>query len=408
MLSRDVFKQWVLRYFDDDLSDDELKQFNEYLKSSPSCRKVLLELSEEECQWHKVFEDKPQLSPKSKWLNFDMLALYAAALFFLSLPGIWLFVILTRPDPLSFSIESATSLAKGSMMNAKELNHGKEYDLSEGKVTLVFSEGTKIDLTAPISWMCKPRYDQTEFHVIKGDIQSIIQKQLPEQPFIFQSEHMKNIIVGTEILMKVKDSYSELEVVEGKVRSQVNGETSFIKDISAGKRIVMDKLGEWSRLLEASKHKPLASFNDRPLRDYVFKTSSEVDDLSIEVEQGTQEELIDIKVESKVNENSAGNCHAFIKPDRMPEALKGVRFWVKGEGSQASYQFRIHSEDHFLKTELIDDNSDWKVIELTWDEFKSLHSGDSLIPFDSSDMEYLSFEFSNTIDLSVKYFEFLR
>ena len=89
---------------------------------------------------------------------------------------------------------------------------------AKSAVTVTFSDGTRLDLAGDSVAVNQSGANGQRVELEHGELQSVVKKQPPRQPFVFATPEAEAIVVGTALRLVTGAHHTRLEVTEGEVR----------------------------------------------------------------------------------------------------------------------------------------------------------------------------------------------
>lgn len=420
MSTEDDFREFCLRYLDGELDEAGCALLNQRLEESAKMREIFLQICDQEVTFQRHFSPlvshqinstpsdfrKIKAAPAglhqskpSPWL-YKWAWFSSAALMVLSL-GLW-WSRETNPPPFKLAQQSKDCRwSDGKIFNPARLDQQKEYGLLAGQAQILFSDGTFIDLFAPVSWQISSQSQGTVFEVFSGQIHSHIAPQALGKSFVFLSPHLKATIVGTRIEMSAQKDHTQFAVVEGRVELVHRFQNTLTQYLNSGETCRLGPLGFISSATNASSQ----TFASVPFHRAV-KTSSRSENLTVQISENSEREL-DLVVQNRSDQPQSQAAYVFFGKPETSTPLLGVSLWIQGQGSQKSYQFRAHSPQLNIGYTWTDHSDQWQEITLRWPDFKKLWPLGEQAEFDGKSLTMFSLDIFDSARLKIRDIKFI-
>ena len=152
------------------------------------------------------------------------LAWAAVFLVFASLAAVWFVNRGGTADAVSVaSVQGEVRLV--GKVGERQLKPGQSWPRGEtlktvgarSAVTLTFSDGTRLDLAGDSVAVNQSGANGQRVELQRGDLQSVVKKQPPRQPFVVATPEAEAIVVGTALQISTDAHHTRLVVTEGQV-----------------------------------------------------------------------------------------------------------------------------------------------------------------------------------------------
>ena len=294
-IPEDEFIKLVMRYHDDDLSDEELAKFNEALKNSPEHVKLFNDIN---LQFSHIinygalevgYENNETPEPKIITVEKNTLSKLLAIAALLAVSLVSLAVIL-KPDKKSSTdnfvevlenFPAKITAASADLLWEKEEKNlstgdGLEkgwYRLKQGTLDVVFESGAEVSIKGPA------------YFAVVSSMQSFLEYgdvsvYAPESArnFTIKAPTMDVVDLGTKFSLSInpEDGESKVNVTEGLVNLHLKSpsEEKRLQSLAAGSKANLDSNGKLLSVEGESKPSLLAHYTFDDLKGGVVKDSS--------------------------------------------------------------------------------------------------------------------------------------